>query len=121
MSRDKQNCEGQGRTGHLGDCQHLYVRLRNLTLPKMMWIVEGRILVWGGEIAEEQRTDPSQPHLKPVTQPKTFRRFGCHGIEIAFKMLTCLALCENMWIWVAARSYLSASLRYTRAEGEGVW
>jgi len=44
-------------------------------------------------------------------------QFGCHGIESAFKALTCLALCEKVRIWVAAcSSYLSHLLGIPEAE-----
>lgn len=44
-------------------------------------------------------------------------QFGCHGIESAFKALTCLTLCEKVRIWVAAcSSYLSHLLGIPEAE-----
>lgn len=45
-------------------------RWRNLTFWKVMGFVGIKILVWGGRPAGEQRIDPSQPHLKPVMQPR---------------------------------------------------
>lgn len=52
-----------------------------------MGIVGMRILVWGGETAREQRTDPSQPHLKPVLQPEDSGGLAAAVLELLLKHL----------------------------------
>lgn len=63
------------------------VRWRNLTLSKVMGIVGIRILVWGGGTTGEQRTDPPQPHLKPVTQPRGSGGLAATVLKLLLKHL----------------------------------
>lgn len=62
-------------------------RWRNLTLSTVMGIVGMRILVWGGGTAGEQRTDPSQPHVKRVTQPRGSGGLAAVVLELLLKHL----------------------------------
>lgn len=71
---------------------------------KSLGVCGVKILVWGGRTTGEQWIDPSQPHLKPVMQPKDPGDLADMVLKLLLKHLPAQPCVKKMQIRVSACS-----------------